>query len=319
MSGPLLLKAQALTKRWGQSALLQELGYAGELQEDTGEIWLVSDLKGFESPVQGHHSAQTLAEIMATDARWLMGPDWPEDETEFPLIVKLLMAGSRLSVQVHPDAEGAKALRGVNRGKHEAWWVLAAEPRARIYRGMKADTTAEQARRAIKEQRFQDLLNEFVPAANDFVNIPPGTFHGCGDGLVLLEVQERCNLTFRVYDWGRENTELHIDEAMHVGRLERDESRPVPLSGASKELAEAPFTMDCMVLEAGQVVPAGDRQRAEIWVIAEGRVRLEGAGFEQELGAGETVIWPAALAAGRLRILQPTRCVRSVYVRKNFR
>ena len=135
---------------------------------------------------------------------------------DFPLLVKIIQANDTLSVQVHPDDEDAKRLEGENeRGKTECWYVLDAEENASLVYGLKKDYSKQELSQAIKGNYLQQLLNQVTVKTGDFIFIPAGTVHAIGRGLRLLEVQQSCNITYRLYDWGRPR-EVHIEKGTSV-------------------------------------------------------------------------------------------------------
>lgn len=133
---------------------------------------------------------------------------------EYPLLVKIINADERLSVQVHPDDETAVALEGAgNVGKTECWYVLDAKDGAKLVYGMDGERSPEELADAIKSNSLERYLNEVPVKKGDFVFIPSGTVHAIGGGLRLLEVQQSCDLTYRLYDWGRPR-EVHIEKGL---------------------------------------------------------------------------------------------------------
>ena len=133
---------------------------------------------------------------------------------EYPLLVKIINADERLSVQVHPDDECAAALEGAgNVGKTECWYVLSAKDGAKLVYGMDGERSPEELSDAIKSNSLERYLNEVPVKKGDFVFIPSGTVHAIGGGLRLLEVQQSCDLTYRLYDWGRPR-EVHIEKGL---------------------------------------------------------------------------------------------------------
>ena len=149
--------------------------------------------------------------------------------SEYPLLVKVIQANESLSVQVHPDDNDAVRLEGVgNRGKTECWYVLDAEPDAKLVFGLKNDSDVEftkaELASAIKNNSLENYLNNVSVKKGDFVFIPAGTVHAIGGGLRLLEVQQSCDLTYRLYDWGRPR-EVHIEKGLDV--IKEDNLRPI--------------------------------------------------------------------------------------------
>ncbi len=133
---------------------------------------------------------------------------------DYPLIVKVIETHDILSVQVHPDNAMASLYEN-DRGKYECWYVLEAEPDAKLVYGTKGIFTPSEIRHAIKDNTFEDCLNYVSVKAGDFIYIPAGCVHALGAGLKVLEVQQSSNVTYRLYDWGRDR-ELHLEKALAV-------------------------------------------------------------------------------------------------------
>lgn len=146
-------------------------------------------------------------------------------EGDFPLLVKVIQANDTLSIQVHPDDLWAEKLEGKgNRGKTECWYVLDADPEAKIVYGIKEGYSREELAKAIEENALENYLEYVNVHSGDFVFIPAGTVHAIGGGLRLMEVQQSCDLTYRLYDWGR-GREVHIEKGLSV--IKREKMLPV--------------------------------------------------------------------------------------------
>lgn len=144
---------------------------------------------------------------------------------EHPLLVKIIQANDTLSIQVHPDDDWAVKLEGEgNRGKTECWYVLDAAPDAKLVYGIKEGASKEVLKNAIIDNSLENYLDFVNIKAGDFIFIPAGTVHAIGKGLRLLEVQQSCDLTYRLYDWGR-GREVHIEKGLEV--IKREEMIPV--------------------------------------------------------------------------------------------
>jgi len=144
---------------------------------------------------------------------------------DYPLLVKVIQADDTLSIQVHPDDELAVKLEGPgNRGKTECWYVLDAKPDAKLVYGIKEGYSNEVLAKAITENNLEDYLEIVNVKPGDFIFIPAGTVHAIGAGLRLMEVQQSCDLTYRLYDWGR-GREVHIEKGLAV--IKRDDMIPV--------------------------------------------------------------------------------------------
>jgi mannose-6-phosphate isomerase len=143
---------------------------------------------------------------------------WFIGETDAPLLAKYLFTSERLSVQVHPDDEQARQ-RGFERGKSECWFVVDAEPDAKIGLGLRRELTRDELRRAALDGSIIEEMEWRPVAAGDFLYVPAGTIHAIGGGICLLEFQQNSGLTYRLYDYGRPR-ELHLDESVAVSRRE---------------------------------------------------------------------------------------------------
>lgn len=178
------LASRQVEKLWGRSDLPQSFGAVVSGGEPIGEIWF-QDGRG------------------------------PEAE----LLVKYLLTREKLSIQVHPDGETARAA-GHKRGKDEAWLVLETEPGARIGLGLRRDISSAELRAAIEAGTLEALVDWREAKAGDFYYIPAGTIHALGPGLTLVEVQENVDLTYRLFDYGRKR-ELQVEAAVNAARPER--------------------------------------------------------------------------------------------------
>ena len=158
-------------------------------------------------------------------------PNGPQSEFvqacggEFPLLVKIIQANDTLSIQVHPDDKAAVKLEGAgNSGKTECWYVLDAAPDAKVVYGLKDGASALQLEQAIKDNKLEPHLNFVNVHKGDFIYIPSGTVHAICGGLRLLEVQQSCDLTYRLYDWGR-GREVHVEKGLSV--IKNQDRKPV--------------------------------------------------------------------------------------------
>lgn len=159
----------------------------------------------------------------------------------FPLLAKFIDANAKLSVQVHPDDTYAAQHEGGMLGKTEFWYILAAEPGATIVHGFKTPTTRAIVQDAIESVTLEDLLHEEVVSAGDVIFVPPGTVHAIGSGVMLYELQEYSDITYRMYDYGRLTASgtprpLHIARSLdvtHYGTSLRIKCTPLPLAGGT--------------------------------------------------------------------------------------
>ncbi len=191
VTGPVRLAPTLMRPLWGGTTLAGELGKDRDPTAQIGESW------------------EVWRDNRAADGRPLSAI------TDFPLLIKLLDVRERLSVQVHPDNAAAIRLVGAPHGKHEGWVVLRAEPGAKVAYGLQRTLTREELHeRALSGEIEADLA--WLPvAAGDVIDVPPGTIHAIGGGVLFYEVQQPCDLTWRLYDWGRGRT-LHLESALEV-------------------------------------------------------------------------------------------------------
>jgi mannose-6-phosphate isomerase len=214
---------------WGSRRLQEAFGKVFPADRLLGESWEISCVSGGESRIRGR--GRPLVEAFREDPEWFVGPERAREP--FPLLVKLLATSDLLSLQVHPDDSQARKLGDPPPGKHEAWWILEAEPGARIFLGLREGVTTEALGQAILDggsDRVIPLLREVRVAPGQVFDIRPGTLHAIGQGITLLEIQQPSDLTYRVFDWDRVGADgkprpLHVDKALSV--IDQD-ARPEP-------------------------------------------------------------------------------------------
>jgi mannose-6-phosphate isomerase len=180
-----------------------------------GEAWLTGDM----CPVAtGPHKGKRLDEVFRHVPGLMMGTGVrPGGGTDSPLLIKLLFAKEKLSVQVHPDDAMAQKY-GDPRGKTECWYALAAEPGAQVALGLKPGVSIGDVEKGIREKTLEESLNILPVAKGDMIFVDAGTVHAIWPGAVLLETQQNCDLTYRMYDYGRPR-ELHIEKAIEATKL----------------------------------------------------------------------------------------------------
>jgi mannose-6-phosphate isomerase len=210
------------SRPWGGRAMAEKLGKelpAGPVAES----WEVSTHPNGVCRISGGPlNGRSLADVVRESGRELLGETiYARYGGEFPLLVKLIDVNALASVQVHPNDAQAQALEGYPRGKTEAWYIIDRSGGARFSLGLVPGTTAETFQAAISGGRAQDLLATPDVAAGDCLFVPPGTVHAAGNGVLLLEIQQSCDITYRVYDWDREDEqgrrrELHVEKALKV-------------------------------------------------------------------------------------------------------
>ena len=235
--------------------------------------------------------------------------------TRFPLLAKFIDASAKLSVQVHPDDIYAAQHENGKLGKTECWYILAAEAGATIVHGFKAPTSYEEVYKAIAEVTLEELLHEEMVAAGDVIFVPPGTVHAIGEGVMLYELQEYSDITYRMYDYGRLTAtgtprELHVEKSLdvtHYGVSSKVKVIPVSLAGGDRYqdrclVACRYFVAREIVLKQVGSVPGYMKGRTAgsclilTSLSAEGQVRYgDSLKYRVKLSRGETMVLPAAL------------------------
>jgi mannose-6-phosphate isomerase len=216
---------------WGGRRLATKLGKQLPDDQPYGESWEISDHPLHRSIVASSPLAgTTLRQLMETHPDELLGV--VADYATFPILVKFLDCSDWLSVQVHPDAEAVKKLWPGEGSKTEAWFVIDAEPGSRIYAGLKPGVGEREMRAALQGGTVAECLHSFEPKPGDFVFLPAGSVHAAGGGVLLAEVQETSDATFRLFDWNRRDSQgnarkLHVEEAL--ASMDWDQGPAVPL------------------------------------------------------------------------------------------
>ncbi len=245
---PLRLKPYTVEKIWGGTGISEFFPGKGiPSDKQIGESWELSARADHDSTVEnGPYAGMTLTRLIARYGDELIGVRGLDPETgRFPLLLKFLDASRVLSVQVHPDDE--YALRNENDlGKMEAWYILSSEPGASLIKGVKAGTTAEEFRTLLEEKRLEECLNSFEVSAGDIVFLPPRTLHAIGEGLMLFEIQQSSDVTYRAYDWGRTGMdgkprELHVDQVLAVTDFSPPEENCVSVIREEGECVRTPL------------------------------------------------------------------------------
>ena len=185
--------------------------------EPIGEVWLTGDDCQIAT---GPHSGKTLGETFKEMAKALLGEDATSNDS--PLLIKIIFAREKLSVQVHPDDRLAQEY-GQPRGKTECWYALAAEPDAQVAVGLKPGVTLDAVKVAIENGTLEESLNMVPVRAGELIFVEAGTVHAIWPGSVLLETQQNSDITYRMYDYGR-GRELHIEKSLEA-------TRPVTAAG----------------------------------------------------------------------------------------
>ncbi len=304
---PLLFQPIFQNYLWGGERLSRQLG------KSTGpgswaESWEIVDHQKAQSQVSnGPLAGKSLNELISCYKENLLGDVvWKQmNETHlpdqlkghFPLLIKFLDASQTLSVQVHPNDQQGAQLTPPDLGKSEAWYVVDCQPESMIYAGLKSNVSRNQFESAIIRGETATCLHSFAAKSGDCIYIPAGTQHAIGAGLLILEVQQASDTTFRVFDWNRlgptgQPRELHIEAALEVTDFKRGPIQPQvprPLAGGGELLVESPF-FRIRRWRTGDHFVLGSSDRCELIVVVHGEIRIEGQGF----GVAKTILLPCS-------------------------
>jgi mannose-6-phosphate isomerase len=267
-----------------------------------GESWEVSDHPGHRSVVaDGSLAGRTLRHLMEEDPQGLVGPSSIE---VFPWLIKFLDCHDWLSVQVHPDGENVGRLWPGEGPKTEAWFVLSARPGSRVYAGLKPGVDAEVLRRAVLAGTAADCLSSFEPRPGDCLFLRAGTVHAVGGGVVMAEVQQTSDATFRLYDWGRvgldgKPRELHVDRALECIDWSAGPATPVRAEGFGEEGTSRQKLVSCPFFELEyrrerEPFSLGGTGRLMAVLALHGRAVAHSPEGARPLAAGDTLVLPAA-------------------------
>ena len=306
-AGPIALRPIPVERIWGAHSLAP--WYTGPMPaQPVGEIWLTADTCVAES---GPFAGRSLGDL-ARSAPEAFGDPRREG---FPLLLKLLFPREKLSVQVHPNDEQARA-QGMPRGKTECWYVLAAEPGAEVAVGFREPMTNEQVAAAIRDGSIESKLRMIPVRIGDTIFVDAGTVHAIGPGMVVLETQQYSDTTYRLWDYGRPR-ELHVGAGMAVTRTQTAAGAVRPEQrGHYTRLVSCPyFAVDRFSLDGVENVRLDETEQLQIVVALGDGCALVAEGDQTfDLPRAHAVVLPATGArydlhsrgaAEVVRILQP--------------
>lgn len=319
-----------MDKVWG-GRRLERFGKVLPPGKSIGESWELADLAATSVSGAGGHAARsviangplkgrTLHEAMGLWKRDLMGDAAPT-ASSFPLLIKFLDARENLSVQVHPSPAYARAHEGANL-KTECWYILAAEPvdgkPPVIYKGIRPGIAPADFARHIADGSVVDDMIAVPAVVGECHNLPSGTCHALGAGVLVAEVQTPSDTTFRVFDWGRTGRELHVQQA-----LECIDFGPAPAAARLPEGKQSArlvstefFHVHERYLPAGGVLPLGER-RPRVMVVLAGALSLRGD-EPVAVATGGTVLIPASLSPGISVVAKPGTRILDVLTRQGL-
>jgi mannose-6-phosphate isomerase len=276
---------------WGYRDLRPWYDHVAE-GDSIGEVWLTGDQCLVAT---GPHAGKKLGDLFHEAPVQLLGPGAPT--TDSPLLIKVLFAREKLSVQVHPDDKMAQKY-GDPRGKTECWYALAAGPEAKVALGLRPGVTLDQVRAGIHDGTLEESLNIVQVVAGDLIFVDAGTVHAIWPGAILLETQQNCDLTYRMYDYGRPRV-LHIEKSLEATKLVTRAGKiaPTVLGDRTVLIDVEYFRVERLVVDgkrSSETLASGTDTGLCYLFAADGAGRLVGSDFEPlDLPARGIVAVPA--------------------------
>ena len=289
---------------WGGREL--ERLYAKKIPANqlTGESWEISDRPGDASVItNGPLAGKDLRWLMANHAAEILGSAKPAAAGRFPLLCKILDAREKLSLQVHPPAAKAAELKG--EPKTEMWYVADAAPDASLYVGLQRGVTRADFERKIADGTVADCFHRIPVKAGDTMFLPSGRVHAIGDGLVIFEIQQNSDTTYRVFDWNRvgldgQPRELHIAQSLTSIDFNDFEPKLVATKFAGDEIKTRPLVNDPLFnVEAWKLNSGADGllkpKKLQIVAVTGGQIEIKSGSTIVNLSAGQFSLIPASL------------------------
>lgn len=303
---PLKFKSVYKEKIWGGERIAKKYHRKEVPSGKIGESWDLSAVEGSESVVKnGFLEGNTLNELVEIYMADLVGEKvYEQFGPEFPLLIKLIEANDLLSLQVHPNDEVAFD-RHHSYGKTEMWYVIENEPEAKLISGFKRKTTADEFKKSIETNTVTDLLNYEEAVEGDIFFIPAGQIHALGSNLLIAEIQQSSDITYRVSDWGRTDDngnprELHLDQALDVINYDSMSSGKVSYTkemNKSIPVVESEyFTTNVLEFDRDLVVDYHTLDSFVVYMCIKGSATIiQRGGGRTTIKGGETVLIPADL------------------------
>ena len=313
MLPPLRFKPLLREYLWG-GRRLAELGKALGAGEHYAESWEVVDHGADQSIVaDGPLAGATLHELVNSHGARVFGRHFPQ--AQFPLLLKFLDCRKTLSVQVHPNDEQAARLEPPDLGKTEAWLVLAAEPGSKIYAGLKPGVDRALLEQAVAAGVCDECLHEFEPKVGDCIFIEAGTAHALGGGLLIAEIQQASDTTFRLFDWNRVDRDgkprrLDIRQALDTIDYGRGPVRPIASRPTTQPHVQRLVECDKFMLDRWRLARAQTLRtdnRFHLVAVVEGDVAALAGDSSNRLRRGDSLLIPAS--SGEVQMVPQGRAV----------
>ena len=301
--GPLKFHPLFKNKIWGGNKIKTILHHDFSPLPNCGELWSISGVPGNESIVaNGPLEGNSLNELLEVYMGELVGESVYEVfQNEFPLLIKFIDANDWLSIQVHPDDELAEQ-RGLERGKTEMWYILHAEENAKLIKGFSKTISKTEYESRLVDGSLHDVLNYVPVVEGETFYIPAKKIHALGPGILLTEIQQSSDTTYRIYDWNRvdengKGRQLHIDEALDSIDFKKEEENQLnvhnPMNTSEILVDEHYFTTQFLDFNQAIKKDYEELDSFVIYIVTKGSFVLRTADGDLDLGIGDTVLLPA--------------------------
>ena len=291
-------------KIWGGEKLASLLNKQSK-RKDIGESWEISDVEGDTSIVtNGHLKGKNLKELISEFKSDLVGENiYSHFGEKFPLLIKFIDAKEALSIQLHPNDTLAKE-RHNSFGKTEMWYVMQADKNANLIVGFQKEVSSEDYIKHLETKSLLDILNVDEVQKGDVYFIPTGRVHAIGAGVLLAEIQQTSDVTYRIYDWDRPNPDgtfrdLHTEEAIDAIDYSAKDSYKTEYSkkeNASSEIVSCQyFTTNVLPIKGEISINHQEKDSFVIYMCVEGNVTFQYENQTEKLKTGETILVPACI------------------------
>jgi mannose-6-phosphate isomerase len=301
--GPLKFHPLFKEKIWGGNKIKTILHHDFSPLPNCGEIWAISGILGNESMVsEGPLEGNSLNELLEVYMGELVGENiYEEFQNDFPLLIKFIDANDWLSIQVHPDDELAEA-RDLERGKTEMWYVIQADEDAKLIKGFSKNLGKSEYQKRLADKNLQEVLN-FVPVkAGDSFYIDAKKVHAIGPGILLAEIQQSSDTTYRIYDWDRVDTQgksrpLHVAEALDSIDFKAESGAPIAYHATLNQsiplVDEKYFTTHILNFSSAIEKNYEELDSFVIYLVTKGSLVLKSPHGNMDLAIGDVVLLPA--------------------------
>lgn len=306
---PLVFNPLLQDRIWGGTKLKTFLGKQNLPTETTGESWELSAVEGNVSIVaNGPYAGRPLTALLDKFPREILGDKIHEKfGRQFPLLFKFIDARKDLSIQVHPNDELANK-RHNSFGKTEMWYVMHADEGARIIAGFKEKASPELYLEHLKNKNLVDILNQVNAKKGDVFFLETGTIHAIGGGIVISEIQQTSDITYRVYDWDRtdaqgKSRELHIEQALEAMNYNTTDAQKkyTKQQNKSNPVVDCPYFTTNYLPLSGNVEVHKNGSCFTVYICTEGEYSIELSDATYSFKMGDTVLMPAALESYQLK------------------